>query len=143
MAMITAHLTIQPRMTAIRVRSWEAAKIQSSWRTVVERLSRPAIQQMTATIASTITVQRVTSCEKKTTTDSMAAIHNDTRMRFASSQRPAREDPWSTMRWESLLNTVQPYHAGGVIQVCARRRNARPADSACALWWKSPYTVGP
>src|SRR4051812_33305955 len=103
--MITAHLTIQPRITAIRVRSWEAAKIQSSCRTVVERLSRPAIQQMTATIASTITVQRVMSCEKKTTTDSIAAIHSETRMRFASSQRPAREEPWSTMCWESLLNT--------------------------------------
>src|SRR4051794_16187293 len=103
--MITAHLTIQPRITAIRVRSWEAAKIQSSCRTVVERLSRPAIQQMTATTASTITVQRLMSCEKKTTTDSMAAIQSETRTRFASSHRPARDDPWSTIPWESLLNT--------------------------------------
>ena len=40
-AMITAHFTIQARITPITAKSCEAAKIQRIWRTIWERLSRP------------------------------------------------------------------------------------------------------
>src|SRR4051794_19086893 len=102
--MITAHLTIQARITPITARSWEAAKIQSTWRTSWDLLSRPPNQASTATTASTMTVHFVTSCRKRTSSDSSAAIHNAARIRRRSSQRPARLDPCSIACGESLSN---------------------------------------